>query len=100
MQRLLAASPERECPDLTAKVLHGAGVMAHTLCDYAAADGFHQEALAMRRMLRDPEGVADSLHCLSSSAMAQGHYARAETLATECLTMRRRLSNRAAWRAR
>lgn len=93
VQRLLAASPERACTDLTAKVLHGAGVMAHTLCDYAAADGFHQEALAMRRTLSDAEGIADSLHCLSSSAMVQGHYARAETLATECLAMRRRLNN-------
>ena len=93
VRRLLAAAPAAAPAALTAKALHGAGVMAHTLCDYAAADGFHTAALAIRRTLSDDEGVADSLHCLSSSAMMQGHYERAGAQATECLAMRRHLGN-------
>jgi tetratricopeptide (TPR) repeat protein len=92
-RQLLADRPEAFVTALTANALHGAGVMAHTVCDYAAADGFHQEALTIRRTLADHGGVADSLHCLSSSAMVQGHYERAEALATECLAMRRQLGN-------
>ena len=92
-RRLLAAAREDEAGSIRARALHGAGVMAYTLCDYPAADAFHNEALALRREPIDEEGVADSLHCLSASALMQGHYEHAEALATECLAMRRKLGN-------
>ena len=91
--RLLKARPDGVPAAVTAKALHGAGVMAHIQCDYATAGEFHLDALAIRRTLTDDEGVADSLHCLSASTMMLGQYEQAEALAAECLAMRRRSGN-------
>ena len=93
VQRLLQALPDTAPSVLRAKALHGAGVMAHTLCNYASATEFHENALALRRAACDAEGMADSLHCLSAAAMVQGRYAVAEHWADECLALRRRLGN-------
>jgi tetratricopeptide (TPR) repeat protein len=79
-----------------ADALNGAGNLAHTQGDYAAARAFHEESLTIRREIGDQRGVAGSLGNLGNVAHAQSDYAAARAFYEQSLDISRTLSNRAA----
>jgi predicted ATPase/class 3 adenylate cyclase len=76
-------------PLVRAKALSGAGVLAREQGDYVAASAQHEESLAIRRALNDPQGIANSLSNLGSVAREEGDFARARALHGESLALRR-----------
>lgn len=70
-----------------AKALNGAGVLAESQGDCAAAELLHTESLALSRELGDPRGIAWSLNNLGVVAIDQGDFDRATTLLEESLAV-------------
>jgi tetratricopeptide (TPR) repeat protein len=76
-----------------ARALDGAGVLAHTQGDYAAARAYLEESLAIRRELcrqgeRDgPQGHADSLNLRGLLAIDEQEYEAAQKLLEEALSL-------------
>ena len=67
----------------------GAGEMAWGRGDIERARRHHEAALALRRALDDPDGVAQSLHNLGNLALERGDYGQARALHEEALAIRR-----------
>jgi predicted ATPase/DNA-binding CsgD family transcriptional regulator/transcriptional regulator with XRE-family HTH domain/Tfp pilus assembly protein PilF len=80
---------------LRAKVLKGAGGLACGQGDYAAAQAFFGESLALYRLLGDTDGSASALNNLGLVARSRGDYAAAQTYLEECLALRRARGERA-----
>lgn len=78
-----------------ASALLGAGVLAYTQGDQAAAEASLAESLALYRQSADRAGVADVLLHLATVAQNRGDRARAVLLAEESLALRRQLGERA-----
>jgi predicted ATPase/transcriptional regulator with XRE-family HTH domain len=72
-----------------AAVYNGAGVLATRQGDFAAAERFHAQALALRRALGDPLALASSLNSLGGLLMQQGKLGEAQTVWEESLAYRR-----------
>lgn len=72
-----------------AATLQGAGNLAHSQADYRAAEGYHTEALRIRRELGDVRGAGRSLGSLAKAALNLGDIARAERLFSEALAANR-----------
>jgi predicted ATPase/transcriptional regulator with XRE-family HTH domain len=79
---------------IRAQALSGAGNLAHSCGDYAAARRFYEESLGMRRELGDKQGVASALNNLSLVAHSQGNFAQVEALQEESLALKRELGDR------
>jgi len=77
-----------------AKALNAAGGLASSQGDYATARSMHEESLAIRRELRDTEGIASSLNNLGLVADDQGDFASARSLHEESLAMLRELGDK------
>lgn len=77
-----------------AKALNGAGVLAWSQGDYAAARALHEESLAMRRELGDKQGIAYTLTNLGIVAWSQSDYATARTMHEESLVLKRELGDK------
>ncbi len=71
------------------RVLNLAGNLAFWQGEFESARASHEEALAIRRSLNDPGGIAASLNNLGNVAERQGDYARAQTYYEESLRLRR-----------
>jgi predicted ATPase/DNA-binding SARP family transcriptional activator len=93
LERALAASPA-ERSAARAKALHGAAVLCHEQGEHAAARGFEEESLALRRELGDPHAVAAALDQLGHIVNAQDDYERAQALFEESLALRREVGDR------
>jgi predicted ATPase/class 3 adenylate cyclase/uncharacterized protein HemY len=76
-----------------AKALHAAANLALPHGDYERATALYEEALALRRELRDTRGIALSLYNLGNIAKDHGDYARASSLYQESLGLRRELGD-------
>lgn len=74
-------------PVLRAKALLGSGSLAHLQCDYPAATGRLEAALALYRAVEDKAGTAAVVQVLGSVARERGEYARAESLHREALAL-------------
>jgi predicted ATPase/class 3 adenylate cyclase len=74
-------------PQVRAKALNGAGVLAESHGDWAAAITLHEESLDISRQLGDRRGVAWSLNNLGVVAINQGDFARARELLEENLAV-------------
>ncbi|MBC7804569.1 MAG: tetratricopeptide repeat protein [Akkermansiaceae bacterium] len=77
-----------------ARALHGAGALAYSQGEYAAARMLLEESLSIRRELGDKAGVACSLNTLGCVAYDQGQFDMAWALHEESLGIRRELEDR------
>jgi predicted ATPase/Tfp pilus assembly protein PilF len=77
-----------------AAALDGAGLLAETQGDYAAAAALHEEALVLSREFEDTAGVARSLGNLGVIALDQGDNERAISLLEESLALAREANDR------
>ena len=75
------------------KALHGAGTLAYVQGEYAAAHLRYQEALAVRRQLRDPWGSSETLSNLGLLVYGQGDYDQAQQYYEEALALRQELND-------
>ncbi|MGH2543524.1 MAG: ATP-binding protein, partial [Ardenticatenaceae bacterium] len=76
-----------------AKTLHAAAILASDHSDYASAQAFLEESLAIRRELGDQRGVAASLNNLGRVAQEQCDYASARSRFVESLSGLRELGD-------
>jgi non-specific serine/threonine protein kinase len=81
-------------PTSRARALNGAGLLAKFQADLTAAEGFHEEALALCRGAADEPGIARSLHCLALVAERRGDLVGAAALDEEALAIYRALSDK------
>jgi predicted ATPase/class 3 adenylate cyclase len=94
--QILALPGASSCTIERANVLYGAGVLAYSQSDYAAARALYEESLTIQRELGalGRKGVADALHGLGNLALRQDDYAEARSLHEESLAIRRELEDR------
>ena len=88
---LLAASADRTLE--RARALYGAGVLANSQSDYAAAAPLLDESLQIYRELDSQSGVADALNGLGIMAYYQGDYDTARARYDEALVLKRSLGD-------
>ncbi len=98
LSRALMAGPGRQHPEgateVRAKALSGAGWLAHTQGDFAAAQPLFEESLQIHRKLGDSRGIAVCLCNLGNVAYSVGDYAVARALYEESLAIQRELGDR------
>lgn len=70
---------------LRATALDGAGVLAHSQGDYAAARAFHEQSLRLWRSLDDPRGLATCLNAIAVVAIAEENFDAAEQALEESI---------------
>ncbi len=94
-ERMLEMTGGDERTPERAKVLNGAGTLAHSHADYRAARALYEESLAITRELGDGAGTSRALNNLGTVAWAQGDWPAARALYEESLAIRRGLKDRA-----
>ena len=92
LEDLLAAAPDAP-PELRARALDGAGVLAAAQGDQVRARVRHEESLALWRQIGDVQGTADALNNLGSVLQQQGDDAGAMALHEESLALYRDLAD-------
>jgi len=70
-------------------VLHNLGVVAAAEGDYREAEALHEEGLALRKEIGDPNGISHALNGLTALALRQHDWGRGATLAEEELEVAR-----------
>jgi predicted ATPase/DNA-binding XRE family transcriptional regulator len=80
-------------PELRARALHGAGMLAQERADYQDAVAFYDEALTVLQPLGDERRSAMLLNDLGIIAERRGEYARAQGLHEQSLVLQRKLGN-------
>jgi predicted ATPase/tRNA A-37 threonylcarbamoyl transferase component Bud32 len=80
-------------PNVRAKALNGAGVLAGNQGDHARQTAILQESRKLYEELGDKSGIAQSINNLGSIAYSQGDYAQAQVFYTESLEIRRAISD-------
>jgi tetratricopeptide (TPR) repeat protein len=93
IERALRAAPDAPV-SLRAEAYYGGGALAIRQRDYAAADAFEEQSLALWRALGDSTGIARSLTWLAEVALRRGDLTRASTLLAESLALWRVLDNK------
>jgi predicted ATPase/class 3 adenylate cyclase len=92
-QRMLAAT--RDDPTvLRANALTGAGMLAFTQGDFAAAIAFHEQSLELHRRLGSPEAIAYAANNVANAALQQGDYRRAHQLYEQAVVIGRQIDDR------
>ena len=94
LERALAAEAGPPT-SLRAEAYFGAGALAIRQRDYAAADAFDEQSLAIWRALDDPSGIARALTALAEVALRRGDQGRASALLAESVALRRALGDNA-----
>jgi tetratricopeptide (TPR) repeat protein len=94
-----AAHPELGRSALRARVLAGAGALAHDQSDYAAATALLEASVALWRELTGPDqgmeqSLAHALNCLANVRFDQNEPERARALYEEALELYRRAEDR------
>jgi predicted ATPase/DNA-binding CsgD family transcriptional regulator len=77
------------------RALHGAGVLAHELADYAGAESLFRQSLDLARRLDDGPAIVDVRSSHGWLAQQRGDYVRARLLLDQSLESARRLDDRA-----
>ncbi len=93
MQALESVDPQVYCPQRM-RALTGAGNLAFSQNDYAAAHTLHEQSLTLARRHGSKLDVGTSLTNLGLVAWHQGNYIRAQTLFEEGLKIDRKFKNR------
>ena len=78
-------------PDLRARLLNAAGILAQRQKDGAAARAMYEECLIVRRSIGEPLGVASALHGLANVAYLEGDLDAAQAGFQENLALARQL---------
>ncbi len=86
LERTLAASENVLIP-ARAKVLSGAGWLAHLQDDYEQAEVLQREGLMLFQEIGDTQNVAHSLYRLGFVALAQSNYVTARLLLEEAIVL-------------
>ncbi|MEZ4662697.1 MAG: LuxR C-terminal-related transcriptional regulator [Caldilineaceae bacterium] len=86
-------SPTPNSQSLIAGALNGAGVLANYQADYANAEAYLQESLAVYRALSDQAGVAAVLNGLIHAVSMRGDYVNARAFAAESVQIQRQIGN-------
>ena len=94
LARLLSLAGASGRTAARAKALNGAGSLADSQGDYAAAHSLYEESLTISRELGDKRGIAAALNGLGIVAWYQGDYAAARSLYEESLAIRRELGDK------
>jgi non-specific serine/threonine protein kinase len=81
----ILAETGRAAPFARVRALNGAGNLARGLGDYAQAEAHHAEALALRREMGEPRGIAVSLNNLGVVAHDRARYGDAEAYLVEAI---------------
>ena len=92
LEQALAVGAEAN-PDLLAEAHTGAGTMAWSQSDHAAAIAHHEAALALYRQLGNDEGIAFALNNLGAQAVDLGDLAAAERWLGESLAIAERIGD-------
>jgi non-specific serine/threonine protein kinase len=91
LSKILALPGVADHPEARAKALEAAGGIAYWQADFAAAQAFYEEALAIRRVLQDPVAIADAMYNLAFAFFVPGKEtagaAKAEALLEESLAL-------------
>jgi predicted ATPase len=90
----LALAPDAPAP-YRRRALGGAGLLASYQGDYALAESYLREALAVARMEGNASAMAEILNWLGTNAYGQGNLDAAETFASESVALYRRAGDRA-----
>jgi non-specific serine/threonine protein kinase len=77
-----------------AKVLTGAGTLAHNQGDYAAARSWYEQSLTVWEEVGDKAGVAEALNNLGWVAWRQSDYVAARTLSEKSLALHQELNDK------
>jgi predicted ATPase/transcriptional regulator with XRE-family HTH domain/Tfp pilus assembly protein PilF len=77
-----------------ANALNGAGNLAYSAGDYAAALALHEESLSLRRELGDKQGMAGALNNIAVVWRDRGDYERASKHFEESLDLKRELGDK------
>jgi predicted ATPase/transcriptional regulator with XRE-family HTH domain len=77
-----------------ANALNGAGNLAYSAGDYAAALALHEESLGLRRELGDKQGMAGALNNIAVVWRDRGDYERASTYFEMSLELKRELGDK------
>lgn len=89
-----ALTVSEQCgPPVRAKALNGAGMLAFYQDDYATAEKWCGESLALYRELDDRQGVATSLNLLGQIAAWKSNYQVAASLEAESLALYRKIGD-------
>lgn len=92
----LAAALDRpgdHAPEVRAKALNAAAVLAYRQGDLTATDDLVRASLALHRELEDRAGIARALGELGNVAAEQGEHDRAVALYEECASVLRAIGN-------
>ena len=93
LEALLAATGSAAAPEVRAKALRSAGVLAQRQGDYEPARAFHGESLDLARRANDQRGVAAAVHGLGNLAALQGDLAGARSRYEQSLEIGRALDD-------
>ena len=93
-RRALARSDPAARTQARAKILNAAGGLALCLAQYALAEIFHRECLAIVKELKLQAGIANTLNNLGLAAHTQGKYDLAIERYCECISIRRELGDK------
>jgi predicted ATPase len=94
-ERMLAAT--RDDPTvLRANALTGAGMLAFTQGDFAAAIAFHEQSLELHQRLGSPAAIAYAANNVANAALQQGDYQRAHRLYDQAVVIARQIDDRHA----
>ena len=95
LANLLTKSNSSLDPEIRAKVLNGAGILAQNQADYPAAQSFFEESLSIHRKRGNKQGIAGLLNNLGWIAWRLGNYAEAKSLSKEGLILHKEMNNNA-----
>lgn len=93
LEQVLVQTPDH-APKLRAKCLHGAGRLALFQGDYAAAQRFSRESLALYQKLEDKDGIAWAYNNLGEIAFTQGDTDQAQLFLHGSLKLHRVLGHK------
>jgi predicted ATPase/DNA-binding SARP family transcriptional activator len=93
LEALLAATGAGAAPEVRAKALRSAGVLAQRQGDYEPARAFHGESLDLARQAGDQRAVAAAVHGLGNLAALQGDLAGARSRYEQSLEIGRALDD-------
>lgn len=93
LERLLLEAGADVSPCLHARLLTGAGTLAHNQGDYVLARSHYEAALTIYRTLADERGVALLLNHLGWVAWRLGDFGRARALSEESAALNRALGD-------
>jgi non-specific serine/threonine protein kinase len=81
-------------PELRARALNGAGILARSQGDFTSARAYLEECLEIWRALEDWVGASKALNSLGVLAYSQGQYDQANQFHEESLALRRKTGDR------